>query len=90
MPIRWVVTRQECNDGKNQPIKARLCIRGDLEDGKEDVRADSPTAGRDTLKLALMIAANERFTVKSGDIRSAFLQGQKLNRDIFVKPPSSM
>ena len=34
-----------------------------------------------------MIAANEKFTVKSGDIRSAFLQGQKLNRSVFVKPP---
>ena len=30
IPIRWVVTEQK-HDGKDQPIKARLCMRGDLE-----------------------------------------------------------
>ena len=34
IPIRWVVTEQK-NDGKNQPYKARLCIRGDKERRKE-------------------------------------------------------
>ena len=63
VPIRWVVTKHAI-DGKNQPLKARLCIRGDLEKDKEFLRSDSPTAGKDTLKLALSIAANEGFTVK--------------------------
>ena len=84
VPIRWVVTKQEL-DGNNQPIKARLCIRGDLEVGKETLRSDSPTAGKETLKLALIVAANEGFEVKSGDIKSAFLQEQK--RKMYVQPP---
>ena len=84
--MRWVVTRHDI-DGKNQPLKARMCIRGDLEKGKDDVRSDSPTVGKDTLKLALTIAANESFTVKSGDIKSAYLQGLDLQRQILVKPP---
>ena len=86
IPIRWVVTEQP-NDGKNEPYKARLCMRGDLEDGKEDIRADSPTASKDTLKLALIIAANEGLKVKSIDIKSAFLQGKSLSRKIYVSPP---
>ena len=86
LPVRWVVTRHDM-DGKNQPLKARMCIRGDLEKGKDDVRSDSPTVGKDTLKLALTIAANESFTVKSGDIKSAYLQGLDLQRQILVKPP---
>ena len=86
IPVRWVVTKQK-DDGKNQPFKARLCMRGDLERGKENVRADSPTASKDTLKLALIIAANEGFKVKTGDVKSAFLQGKSLERTIFVKPP---
>ena len=86
LPIRWVVSRHEL-DGKNQPIRARLCIRGDLEKDKEHVRSDSPTVGKETLKLALTIAANEGFTVKSADIKSAYLQGLQLERQIFVKPP---
>ena len=56
IPIRWVVTEQK-KDGKNQPYKARLCIRGDKEKGKEFIRADSPTASKETLKLALIVAA---------------------------------
>ena len=86
IPIRWVITEQK-DDGKNQPFKARLCMRGDLEKGKENVRADSPTASKETLKLALIIAANEGFNVKSIDIKSAFLQGKALEREIYVTPP---
>ena len=64
-----------------------MCIRGDLEKGKENVRSDSPTVGKETLKLALTIAANEGFAVKSGDIKSAYLQGLDIERELFVKPP---
>ena len=86
IPIRWVVTKQPL-DGKNQPIKAWLCIRGDLEKDKNSVRSDSPTAGKDTMKMALMIAANEGFKIKSIDIQSAYLQGKDLERKIYVRPP---
>ena len=86
IPIRWVITKQVDN-GKNQPIKARLCIRGDLEKNKFSIRSDSPTAAKETLKIALMIAANEGFVVKSVDIKSAYLQGNDLKRDIYVRPP---
>lgn len=86
IPIKWVVTEQK-EDGKNQPYKARMCIRGDLEKGKENIRSDSPTASKETLKLALIIAANEGFKIKSVDVKSAFLQGCQLEREIFVRPP---
>ena len=86
IPIRWVVSEQK-NDGKNQPYKARLCMRGDLEIGKDQIRADSPTASKETLKLAMIVSANEGFKVKSIDIKSAFLQGHVLDREIFVSPP---
>ena len=49
------------------------------ERGKEKIRADAPTAAKDALKLALIIAANEGFKVKSGDIKSEFLQGAKVD-----------
>ena len=86
IPIRWVVTRHEY-DSKNQPLKARLCVRGDLETDKEYVRSDSPTAGKESLKLALMKAANEGFTVKSADVKAAYLQGLDIPRTVHVQPP---
>ena len=86
IPTKWVVTEQP-NSGKNEPYKARMCIRGDLEKGKEAIRSDSPTASKEAIKLALIIAANEGFKVQTGDIKSAYLQGDVLDREIYVRPP---
>ena len=79
VPIRWVVTEQK-KDAKNAPFKARMCVRGDLEKGKENIRSDSQTASKETLKLALTIDANGAFEMESIDVRSAYLQGCKLER----------
>ena len=58
-----------------------------IERGKENIRSDSPTAAKESLKIALTIAANEGFKIQSIDIKSAFLQGCMLEREVFVKPP---
>ena len=86
IPTKWVVTEQ-FSSGKSEPFKARMCIRGDLEGGKEKVRSDSPTASKEAVKLVLTIAANEKFAIKCGDIKSAYLQGELLKRKIYVRPP---
>ena len=86
IPTKWVVTEQ-FSSGKSEPYKARMCIRGDLEGGKENIRSDSPTATKEAVKLVLTIAANEKFSIKCGDIKSAYLQGELLERKIYVRPP---
>ena len=85
VPTHWVVTRKEADDKGQGKIKARLCIRGDLE--KTSERTDSPTAGKESIKLFLALVCMLRFEICSIDIKSAFLQGQKPDRNIFVKPP---
>ena len=83
---RWVFSEAD-DESKGTKLKARLCMRGDTELDAENIRADSPTTQKDTLKLALAIAANENFELVSADIKSAFLQGQTLDRNVFVVPP---
>ena len=83
---RWVFSEHE-DESKGYKLKARLCVRGDTEEDQEFIRAESPTAHKDTLKLALSIAANERFEIISADVKSAFLQGKTLDREVFVIPP---
>ena len=39
------------------------------------------------MKLFLAISANDNFKLKSLDVTSAFLQGEKLDRDVYVIPP---
>ena len=62
-----------------------MCVRGFEEEIYP--QSDSPTAHQDSLKLFLAIAANEEFKVKSLDVTSAFLQGEPLERDVFMDPP---
>ena len=50
-------------------------------------QSDSPTVLRDSLKTILVLTANEDFEISTVDIMGAFLQGEKLDRTVFVKPP---
>lgn len=83
---RWVYTEHD-DESKGYKVKARLCMRGDTEENADNIRVDSPTAHKDSIKLALAIAANENFDIISADVKSAFLQGKTLDRDVFVIPP---
>ncbi len=77
---RWVLTL------KNGAPRARLVARG-FED-KEWTQCDSPTVGKSAVRLFLTIAVSENWTVKTTDIKSAFLQGEPLERDVFIMPPN--
>ena len=39
------------------------------------------------MRLILAIIAQKKWSVNTMDIKTAFLQGSELTRDIFVKPP---
>ena len=66
-------------------IKARLCARGDLE--KVEVRTDSPTTSKASIRLILSIAASNKWVLHSLDFTNAFLQGASLEREVFLRPP---
>ena len=76
---RWVVTY------KGDGIKARIVARGFQEQQK--VAADSPTVAKTAVRSVLAVAASQNWTIKTTDIKSAFLQGRDIDRDIFLKPP---
>ena len=82
---RWTITRKEAHDGLKTNVKARLCARGFKEN--VSVRSDSPTADRVSVRLMLAIAGNLGWNVETMDITSAFLQGNNIERDVFIKPP---
>merc|ERR1711873_357206 len=50
----------------------------------------SPTAAKESFKLFMALAANQIFRVVSMDIRAAFLQAKKLDREVFVRPPDDI
>lgn len=76
---RWVVVR------KGNVVKARLVARGFQEN--EEMRVDSPTVGKSVSRICLTIAASNSWKIKTVDIKSAFLQSDNLERDVFITPP---
>ena len=53
----------------------------------EPIQKDSSTASRDGFRTFLFIVSNHQWQVKTPDIKSAFLQGQPLERDVYIDPP---
>ena len=41
---------------------------------------------KESLRLTLVTAASKGWRIGSLDIKSAFLQGQKIERDVYLKP----
>ena len=85
---RWIVSRKEKHDGQKQLYKAQLVARGFQE--REQPQSDSPTVAKESFKMLMAIAANEQFKVVSMDIRAVFLQANKLDREIFMRPPEDI
>ena len=79
----WVLSEKLVNGEK--VTKARLVARGFEE--TESIQSDSPTCGKDAFRIFLAIASSNHWIIESTDIKSAFLQGQPLTREVYVEPP---
>ena len=76
---RWILWK------KGDITRARLVARG-FEETMENC-VDSPTIGKCVVRIVLCLAASHSWTIKSTDIKSAFLQGLPLEREVYIKPP---
>lgn len=79
LSTRWVITNKEGS------IKARLVVREFEEEYY--VSKDSPTVSKGSMRIFLSISSSKNWTVKTTDIKSAYLQGKRLDRDVFLRPP---
>ena len=81
--VRWVITEKPENG--ETVIKARLVARGFEEDLIN--RTDSPTCSKDSLRLSLTLMVSFGWKCHTIDIKSAFLQGKEIDRNVFIRPP---
>ena len=81
---RWVITDKSKNGIAKK--KARLVAKG-FQEKHDNLRADSPTCLKETLRLVITIAAAKKWDVCTLDFKSAFLQGKEIERAIFLIPP---
>ena len=72
------------NDGS---LKARIVPHGNRDPYRDCFRSDSPCMRPELLRLACSLAAEKRWTIAQIDIKSAYLQADGYNREIYVRPP---
>ena len=66
--------------------KARLVARG-YEEYNNDIQTDSPTCAHESLRVIISVLANRSWKIHSMDIKTAFLQGENMERNVYIKPP---
>ena len=84
MSVRWILTFKDTESGIIP--KARLVARG-FEEENENIIKESPTCSRDALHILTAITAQRSWKLSTIDIKTAFLQGEKIERDIYLVPP---
>ena len=65
--------------------KARLCATG--FEKIQDSRTDSPCCSITGIRLALSVLTSNKWHLKSGDAKTAFLQGKNIEREVYIRPP---
>ena len=68
-------------------MEARLVIRGFEDPDYYIIIKDSPTCSKEAFRVMLAEASWKGWKSNALDIKTAFLQGNSLSRDVFVKPP---
>lgn len=81
---RWVIT-EKIKDGK-KICKARLVARGFEEKGVNEGN-EAPTCAAEALKVTLGVIKRKGWECESIDIKTAYLQGEKLERTVYIQPP---
>ena len=81
---RWIVT--EKLKGGEKICKARLVARG-FEEEMADWEKDAPTCNAELLKLCLTIIKLKKWNCYTLDVKTAYLQGDEIQREVYLKPP---
>ena len=82
--VRWVITEKVVKGEVN--VNARLVARG-FEEDTSDLKKDSPTCSRESVNLVIFFARCNGWKCCSVDVKAAYLQGNKIKRVIFLRPP---
>ena len=83
--LRWVFSQKYKHSGI--VYKADLVTRDFEEEHLNDLRKDYLTCRKVSFRLVVCIIASNVWTIHSVDIKSAFFEGTKINRDVYMKPP---
>ena len=90
--MRWVHTWKVAEDTVETKAKARLVVKGFADPDWTEIRSESPTLSRLSRQLILQLSASRGFRLRKGDVKTAFLSGdrEEARRDVYAEPPQEM
>ena len=85
--MRWVLTWKEDPESPDgRKAKGRIVILGYQDPDLTERTRSAPTASRLSRMIFLQAAAHQSMLVERADAKTAFLQGRKIERDLFCLP----
>ena len=96
LPMRWVLTWKAQEDEKGEVVghkpKARLIIKGFMDPDLLHLKRESPTLSTQNRNLLFAVAAQKRWKIQVGDIKTAFLNGDatEKERNLGADPPEEV
>ena len=86
---RAVWTEKDGENG-NLVLKCRIVGKGFQEMYDDKLRRDSPTCSQLLVNLVCSLASSKKMKLKAGDVKGAFLQGVKIDRELYFRMPRNM
>lgn len=66
--------------------KARIAQWGHRDAQKDKARRDAPSVNLDSMRALISKAVEKRWTLHKMNVKSAYLQTKRLERDVYVRP----
>ena len=86
LPGTWTFKRKRFPDGRVKKLKARYCVRGDLQPEADIGETYAPVIGWSTVRLMLIFSLAFGLATRSIDFSNAFAQAE-LETPIFIEIP---
>ena len=75
--MRWVRTRKVDENTGETKAKARLVVKGFTDPDLTEICSESPTPSRLSRQLISQLSASRGFCLRKGDVKTAFLSGDR-------------
>ena len=87
---KWVLKTKLKPDGSLDRLKARVVAKGFHQiDGIDFIETFSPVVKPSTIRMVIIVALVQRWSIRQLDVKNAFLYGF-LFKDIFMEQPPRM
>ena len=88
VPLTWAYKVKRWPSGEMRKIKARLCVRGDLQtEGVDDAwETYAPVASWSSIRMLTTLSLQRKWVTKQIDFSNAFVQAT-LDKDVYVSLP---